>query len=46
MDSGQPGKENIAGVHRKLKWVAYYGVKANSGDAQALLRNAHPQLWL
>jgi len=39
------GKETVAGVHRRPKWVPYYGMQADlgaclgySGSAQALLR--------
>jgi hypothetical protein len=48
------GKETVAGVHKRPKWVPHYSVQADSGrgqDAQALLRYAHlryahPQLRL
>jgi hypothetical protein len=40
------GKETIAGAHRRPKWVPRYGVQADSGSAQALLRHAQALLRL
>jgi hypothetical protein len=38
------GKETIAEIYRRPKWVPYYGPQADSGSVQALLRHAHPRL--
>jgi hypothetical protein len=44
--NGSRAEENVAGAHRRPKWVSHCA-QADSGraqDAQALLRHAHPRL--